>query len=392
MTNLALFFWLLPITYAVVSAMFFVTARLEHHNRTAKIAAIGFAIAFVAIVLDTQRASFPWWAFSIAVPLHWMILICIVDAFLLRHNDRLPRSWILPLVIIGSAINFGCTFIIDSTTIRVPNASIVCVLIMTMATIRLSRYRTRSLDRAIALVIAANLICYVVRTMLWFYLDQYEGYMRDTAFSDYMTMFYFTSGIAMFATALLMLLTIITDIIERNKIEAGMDSLTGVLNRRGFDNVVAEAHKSGNGFGAIIAIDLDKFKSINDRFGHAGGDQVLVQVAAILRSHCEQFGSAVRMGGEEFLILVKQTHSVAAETLAETLRVAIGGLRLPGFPAEFRITASIGVAHIASEEHIEDACRNADVALYVAKGSGRNCVVCSEDSRIINAKSGIASE
>ena len=290
------------------------------------------------------------------------------------------------------AINFGCTFIIDSTTIRVPNASIVCVLIMTMATIRLSRYRTRSLDRAIALVIAANLICYVVRTMLWFYLDQYEGYMRDTAFSDYMTMFYFTSGIAMFATALLMLLTIITDIIERNKIEAGMDSLTGVLNRRGFDNVVAEAHKSGNSFGAIIAIDLDKFKSINDRFGHAGGDQVLVQVAAILRSHCEQFGSAVRMGGEEFLILVKQTHSVAAETLAETLRVAIGGLRLPGFPAEFRITASIGVAHIASEEHIEDACRNADVALYVAKGSGRNCVVCSEDSRIINAKSGIASE
>ncbi len=385
MSNLALFFWLLPITYAVISAMFFVTARLEKRHQTAKIGALGFAIAFVAIVLDTQRASLPWWAFSLAVPLHWMVLVCIIDAYLMRHNDRLPRGLIVPLIIIGSAINFGCTFIIDSATIRVPNASIVATLIVAFATFKLARYHSRALDRVVAIVMAANLLCYVVRIVMWFYLDQYSGYMQNSAFSDYMTMFYFTSGIAMFATALLMMVAIITDIIERNQIEATMDALTEVLNRRGYDYAVAEAENSGAGFGAVIAIDLDEFKVINDRFGHAGGDQVLVAVADILRSHCEQFGPVARMGGEEFLVLVKRSHASAAETLAETLRVAIGGLRLSGFPADFRITASIGIAHLLDNGSVESACRDADIALYVAKGSGRNRVVCSDDVKTQNA-------
>jgi diguanylate cyclase (GGDEF)-like protein len=377
MSNLALFFWLLPVTYAVISAMFFVTARLEKRHRTAKIAALGFAVAFVAIVLDTQRALFPWWVFSLAVPLHWMVLVCISDAYLLRHNDRLPRIALVPLIAIGGAINFGCTFIIDSATIRVPNASIVAALIVAIATYKLSRYHKGNLDRVVAFVMAANLICYTVRIVMWFYLEQGAGYTRQSAFSDYMTMFYFTSGIAMFATALLLMVTIITDIVARNQIEATMDSLTEVLNRRGFDHVVAESRATGAGFGAVIAIDLDDFKVINDRYGHAGGDQVLVQVAAILRNHCEYFGPVARMGGEEFLVLVKRSDAAAVESLADTLRIAISSLRLANFPEDFRVTASIGIANVMADDAIQDACRKADVALYAAKGSGRNRVVVS---------------
>lgn len=388
MSNLALFFWLLPVTYAVISAMFLVTARLEKRHRTAKIAALGFGVAFVAIILDTQRALFPWWAFSLAVPLHWMVLICIADAYLLRHNDKLPRSWLMLVIAIGSAVNFGCTFIVNSAAIRVPNASIVATLIVATATFKLAYHHKRPLDRVIAVVMAANLLCYMVRTVLWFYLKQDAGYIRDSAFSDYMTMFYLTSGIAMFATALLIMVTIITDIIDRNKIEATMDALTGVLNRRGFDHVIAESEKPGGAIGAVIAIDLDEFKVINDRFGHAGGDQVLVAVAGILRSHCAHFGAVARMGGEEFLVLVKSSHADAATTLAETLRVAIGGLRLEGFPADFRITASIGVADVAQKHSVEGACREADIALYVAKGSGRNRVVTSDAQKLQNDRAG----
>lgn len=385
MTNLSLFFWLLPITVAVIATMFFVTTRLEQRHRTAKIAAIGFGVAFVAILLDTQRAHLPWWAFSLAVPLHWLVLVGIVDAFLVRHNDRLPRLWLWPMLAIGSAINFGFTFVVNDAAVRVPNASVICVLILSIATLRLARFRQRPLDWAIFLVIAANLFCYTARTVLWFYLDQYEGYMRDSAFSDYMTMFYFSSGIAMFAIALLIMLAIINDIVERNRIDANMDALTGVLNRRGFNEVIDAARQSAAGVGAIIAIDLDQFKIINDRFGHAGGDQVLASVAEILRSHCLHFGSVARMGGEEFIIIIKQTHAAAAQSLAETLRVAIGALRLPGFPNDFQITTSIGVAHLHDAEHIEEACRRADVALYVAKSEGRNCVVLSDPIEDINS-------
>lgn len=342
---------------------------------------MAFATAFVAILLDTQRSHLPWWAFSVAVPLHWIVLVGIVDAFLSRHGDRIPRMWLAPVVAVGSMINFSFTFIANDAAVRVPNASFVCVILLTMGIVRLIAYRVRFLDRAIASVIAANLACYIIRTMLWFSWDQQGEYAQGSAFSDYMTMFYFTSGIAMFAIALLMMLAIINDIVERNKIDAHVDSLTGALNRRGLENALGDATRAGATFGAAIAIDLDHFKIINDRFGHSGGDQVLANVGALLRNHCEHFGPLARMGGEEFLVLVKQSHIAAVETLAETLRVAIGAMRLQGLPADFQITASLGLALVGQHEAIDDMCRNADVALYVAKGTGRNRVVTHHESQ-----------
>ena len=192
-----------------------------------------------------------------------------------------------------------------------------------------------------------------------------------------------TSGIT--ATVIIVILVVLRFLANRAAqlmTDPSKDVLTAFLNRRGFDHAVAETERSGDSYGAIIAINLDQFKNMNDRLGRAGGDRLLVSVAAILRSHCENFGVVARTSGDEFVILVKRSHSVAAETLAEALRVSIGGLALAGFPEDFRIATSIGLAYRDADEPIENACRRADIALYVAKGTGRNRVVIAEGAAL----------
>jgi diguanylate cyclase (GGDEF)-like protein len=121
-------------------------------------------------------------------------------------------------------------------------------------------------------------------------------------------------------------------------------------------------------------LDLDHFKTINDSFGHDTGDAVLEATGALLTHHCAAFGPVVRMGGEEFAILVYASHTEATEHLAHLLRTAIAALRLPCLPEGRQITASIGVAKLAPSETERDAIRRADDALYAAKNGGRDRV------------------
>jgi diguanylate cyclase (GGDEF)-like protein len=371
MASQQLFFWVLPVTVALIAAIFAVTARSEKRHKSASVATIGFAVAFIAILLDTQRDYLPWWAFSLAVPLHWMVLVCIIDAFLARHGDRMPRTILLPLIIAGCAINFGFTFWENSSAVRVPNASIICVILLAIATHRLLRYRMGRLDRAIATIIGLNCACYALRTLLWFYLGQQAQYAQNSQFSDYMTMFYFTSGISMFATALLLMLAIIIDILARNQLESTIDPLTQTLNRRGLDKL----QENGEQWGAVIVLDLDNFKAINDSYGHAGGDKVLVAVSAILRDQCQHFGHVARLGGEEFAIIVKHSHGEATAMLAEMLRLLIAGLHLEEIARGCRVSASFGIATCHAVEPLHETMRKADMALYEAKRQGRNRVV-----------------
>jgi diguanylate cyclase (GGDEF)-like protein len=380
MPNMVLFFWILPVTVAVIATIFWAVSRFDSRGRPARLGAIAFGLAFFAIVLDTQRPYFPWWFFSLAVPLHWMVLICIIDSFLSRHGDQIPPKWLWPIMVIGSVINFGYTFIANDPSIRVPNASIVAVLIVGIGALRLAKYRSRKLDRIIAAVIAANWICYFVRTVIWFGFDQLSAYAKDSAFSDYMTFFYFTSGIALMSIALILLLATIIDLTEQNQRESSIDTLTGTLNRRGLENAIADTQKYGRPLGAVIMLDLDHFKVVNDTYGHAAGDAVLIEVSRLLRNHVQGFGEVARMGGEEFAVIVYQSHLDGLSQLAEMLRSAILALRVEVFAEILGVTVSVGVARLYPTELFSDGLRRADNALYQAKRNGRNHVVECRDS------------
>jgi diguanylate cyclase (GGDEF)-like protein len=163
---------------------------------------------------------------------------------------------------------------------------------------------------------------------------------------------------------------------------ATRDSLTGLLNRREFDRILAEEHARAVRFGepvALVMVDLDHFKMINDRHGHPVGDAVLVEVARRLTAQVRTVDRVMRVGGEEFALLLAQTNLADALRVAERVVAAMRAEPVAtGEGGTLAFTASVGVA--ALPEHAGTPAilvTAADRALYAAKAAGRNRVVAA---------------
>ncbi|MCB1608461.1 MAG: GGDEF domain-containing protein [Xanthomonadales bacterium] len=155
---------------------------------------------------------------------------------------------------------------------------------------------------------------------------------------------------------------------------AKIDWLTGLLNRRGFFQAVADREQLVPA-GSLITLDIDHFKQINDRYGHAAGDHVLQVLARHLQSLQASDPLVSRMGGEEFCILLPDASIDSARALADQVRVRCGEeLVVAGDGQPIRFTVSAGVAAIGSGENFERALGRADQALYLAKADGRDQV------------------
>jgi diguanylate cyclase len=173
-------------------------------------------------------------------------------------------------------------------------------------------------------------------------------------------------------------LDVLRESLEQAQRHATTDSLTGLANRRGVDTFIrdamAAAMRDRSALG-LIMMDVDHFKNFNDRFGHAIGDQVLKLLAIVLRDRLRPNDFAGRYGGEELIAVLPGAPLSACEAVAERVRMAIAdcsvrrrstGESLP------RITVSLGVAELSSDDTIESFIERCDMALYHAKRSGRN--------------------
>jgi diguanylate cyclase (GGDEF)-like protein len=162
---------------------------------------------------------------------------------------------------------------------------------------------------------------------------------------------------------------------------ATTDALTGLCNRRQFFALAEREWNRVQRYDrplALLMFDIDSFKSINDRFGHEVGDNVLVRVAAVCREAKRDTDIVARIGGEEFAVLLPETDLPSAGLFAERLRAACAKIHVLADRRDLTISVSIGVAEIdPGMRGIEDAMRSADAALYAAKRAGRNCVRCA---------------
>jgi two-component system cell cycle response regulator len=161
------------------------------------------------------------------------------------------------------------------------------------------------------------------------------------------------------------------------------DPLTGLYNRRylesHFERICGRLKDEGKAI-SLLMLDIDHFKKVNDTYGHDAGDQVLHSVAKKVVSNLRGFDTAVRFGGEEFVILLPDAPLSAAVNTAERLcnSIAATPVAVPNGAAPISITASLGVATMmAGEELLEQLLHRADAALYQAKESGRNRVISS---------------
>jgi diguanylate cyclase (GGDEF)-like protein len=160
---------------------------------------------------------------------------------------------------------------------------------------------------------------------------------------------------------------------------ASTDYLTGLANRRTLaaaGELGLRTARAGNGRLAVAVIDIDHFKSINDRYGHDIGDLALQHVARCLASACASRDLPARQGGEEFVVLYHQLDPPQALAAAERARAAVAAQPFCAAEVTIPITVSIGVTSLRAEDHqFDDLLRRADQALYAAKAAGRNRVV-----------------
>jgi diguanylate cyclase (GGDEF)-like protein len=164
---------------------------------------------------------------------------------------------------------------------------------------------------------------------------------------------------------------------KEKEIEASTDHLTGLKNRAAlmtqFEYLHARYKRQREVFSFII-IDVDKFKEVNDTYGHQKGDEVLVRVSELILDCIREVDTAARYGGEEFVVTLPQTNAVAATHIAERIRVSMEeNIKIEGKS----VTASFGVSEIDEGLSIDDMIKKADQALYEAKESGRNKVICA---------------
>lgn len=169
---------------------------------------------------------------------------------------------------------------------------------------------------------------------------------------------------------------------------AAVDSLTGLYNRRyaqrHLQRLKSLSESTERTFALMIA-DLDRFKSVNDRYGHGYGDQALIEVSRRLRDNVRDNDLVARFGGEEFLLAIADTDLGHAHRAAERLRRAVSSdpFCQPGYPAE-RLTISIGVAlstpETGPEDEVVQLIKAADTALYDAKSEGRNQVILAKSA------------
>ena len=172
--------------------------------------------------------------------------------------------------------------------------------------------------------------------------------------------------------------------LEKLRFQATHDALTGLWNRSAIMDVLdrelarASRNLQSPESTSIIMLDVDRFKSINDTFGHAAGDAVLKLVGNVIRKSLRSYDYVGRYGGEEFIIILPTTAREQVETITERIRASIehqafrlNGNRIP-------ITASLGVVTASKDSDAEEMVKGADAAMYRAKRNGRNCCVFAD--------------
>lgn len=159
------------------------------------------------------------------------------------------------------------------------------------------------------------------------------------------------------------------------------DALTGLLNRRALFDRYGDGAVGAHT--AVIAFDLDNFKTVNDRYGHAAGDAVLKAFAQVLADHAPAMACVARLGGEEFAVVLDRTPPDRAERVAERIRATFAAQLIPAAGRPISCTVSAGIAFGSADGvHFDALLNSADKALYISKREGRNRISVSADLRL----------
>lgn len=356
------------------AATFFCVWLLERRRRHL----LFFALAFAAVGFGTivQFALWPpdiGYNTIVSAMLYTAGPLLLVEGVLARSGRSMPLG--LHAAWFAAIVGVLCYFYYVENNLQIR----VYALNVGMGSIILNgAWKLRGLmrgsviDRAMLWLLLGLGLTFFVRVMLdgnSVPTDDVDAFFE----SDFWIWAQFTMSVLGAAMGLGLLVVVCADIVLGLKTERDLDPLTGLLNRRGLQGrearlLATSRHKPLS----IVACDIDRFKGINDSFGHAAGDMVLTNVAGVIRRRLRSGDVAARTGGEEFVLCLKASTVKDAFRLTEQLRREIAGLRFAELPDDFVVTCSFGIAELHPDEGLWDAIARADKILYAAKRAGRN--------------------
>lgn len=370
------FAFLLPMVLMLFGVAFLLVGRFG--NRAALCWGAGYICAALGFLAPFLQAVAPVSVVAMTADAAFLSAFLFYGQGLVMHFDA-PRLLAVRLSLAAVAYAGIAYAVLVAGSLRheLLIGDIACSLLLLVATVSSWRRSGNRIERALFGAAIFVMLETTVRTIVFFIV---AGALAMDAFVDspYFYVMQITATVGALVMALTALASVALRIVEQHRKASEEDPLTGLLNRRGFEQVIVEKRRAGKGEAAIIVADIDWFKSINDRYGHAAGDAVIREVAALLGTLSWPGAAVARFGGEEFIAYLPNCRLQDAHMLANTVRLALSERDFSATGVDRAITASFGVAVTAAGDHtVHDAISRADRLLYLAKSSGRNRVVSS---------------
>ena len=365
-----------PAIALVIACAFLALWLYQRQRRHLAVLAFGYAASAAGFLLQyfTLPVGLPI-SKLLSVTCFTAAVFCVAGAAVASCGKKAPYATMTVLAGAGLAVFCWFMFVTPDLTARL-YAINVAFGAMSLAVAAKLRTVPDSglLDRilfALSLVSALNLL---VRPVLIISLE--GSYASYDGFYD--SLYWTTSMLCHAVVSLLIALTLLAssamDMMRDLRAETNTDPLSGLLNRRGFERAATAALARQGVPAALVIADLDHFKAVNDRFGHAIGDKVIVAFAEHLRSAAPASAIMGRLGGEEFVVLLTASDLSAARLFAEGVRLSFSNAALGGVSDRVKVTASFGVASLSGTESLSELLGRADSALYNAKKAGRDRV------------------
>lgn len=298
----------------------------------------------------------------------------------LRLLDRpVPVRAMVGLTVLQTAVYAWLTFGVDDYPARVLVFNSTLVVLSAASAMLLRQHHRRFGWAVLALPVGAHLLQVLLGLVrIGLTLQSNEPTTNFMAASQGHVVAIMLNSLAALALAFGFLALHASHLLEALEQQAATDALTGLANRRGFDRALAlewERHQRRGSPLAVMVIDIDHFKQINDAHGHAAGDAALRHLGQVLRQHLRPYDLSGRLGGEEFCVVEADTDLDGARRSAERLRQTslVYGHDAQGRALDLTLSIGVSVAR-ADDQSPHDAIRRADAALYRAKQNGRNRV------------------
>jgi len=367
-----------PVVGLLFALTFLLIWRQQPHSAHILSWSLGFAAGSVGFAFEFFHYFIPYFQFANGVNIFLPVSVLFsVRGLCLRYTGRAPDRLLLSITTLTGIFAIWISFVDQYALGRGLLISSGIALMLTVGMHSMMGLKTRDkIDLGIFSAISLLTIMLLARPFASFLI---EGAPKIDAIK--VTSFWAVSlkvmGLyAWLVFAILFMLRIAADLLAELQKQSITDSLSGILNRGGFlaaaESVVLAATPTLPV--SVLLLDIDHFKKVNDNYGHRAGDQVIREMAKLMRSSAPESAIIGRLGGEEFAMVLPNTSSAAAFAFGEALRASFGLLEHAGFAASHPVTVSIGLVE-GTGGCLEDLIHEADVALYKAKDTGRNQVI-----------------